>query len=402
MRMRDLPAAAGLALGLATPPAEAQGPEAVDLMTCAQGALPVSVDAGGADLRVGMVQAIAAIDGAPAGFVMTAKPGTAADAVEIVYALPAPTRFDRFAVPVAAETPSPSQTFFRRVEVSGSAVSAEGPFAPLASGELGPEGETELTLAAERPEVRWVRLRLSDGVKVERERTFFEFSEIVGTGTHAEAPLSEGFSGVWTGRGVKIELAQDGATVSGCYDASGRLSGTVEGRVLRALGADAAGIPSQFVLIAAGDGGLRGLRSANGAPFKPYDGEAAAGRRVCPAPEPPRLGCGSVVHGIGFDYDSDAIRPGSCGLLAALGEGLAEADAARIRIVGHSSSEGAADYNRDLSRRRAAAVAAALAEPGLDPARLSAEGRGEDEPIASNADEAGRSLNRRVEILCEG
>ncbi|CAN0602472.1 unnamed protein product, partial [Ectocarpus sp. 12 AP-2014] len=82
--------------------------------------------------------------------------------------------------------------------------------------------------------------------------------------------------------------------------------------------------------------------------------------------------------------------------------GLAGEGAAQIQIIGHSSSEGADDYNRDLSQRRAASVADALVARGLDVGRTAAVGKGEDEPIASNDDEAGRSLNRRVEISCSG
>ena len=81
-------------------------------MTFAQGVLPVAIDTGGADLRVTPAQAIAAIDGNPVGFVMTPRFGAPTDTVEITYAPPAPTRFDRFAVPNVLETPSPSQTFF--------------------------------------------------------------------------------------------------------------------------------------------------------------------------------------------------------------------------------------------------------------------------------------------------
>jgi len=396
--------AALLAAALPAPPARAQG--APDLMTFAQGVLPLSVGAAATPLRVDMTAAIAAIDGDPAGYVVTGKPGTAADAVEITYALPAPTRFSRLAVPGIYETPSPSQTFFSTVEVSGSVASPEGPYVPLASGTLDihPERglETELTLAPDQPEVLWVRLRLSGGISVERDKTFFEFSEIVAQGTQQEPELSERFDGSWKGRGVRIELAQEGAVVSGCYDADGTLEGTVMGNVLRALGRTGAGIPSQFILIAAEDGTLRGLRSTNGAPFKPYDGDTPGAAAVCAAPAPPALGCGAVVHGIGFDYDSDVIRPGSRTVIASLYEGLSGETGGAIEIVGHSSSEGAADYNRDLSQRRARSVVAALVALGFDPAAISASGRGEDEPIASNDDEAGRSMNRRVEVRCAG
>ncbi|MEQ8479601.1 MAG: OmpA family protein [Hoeflea sp.] len=373
-------------------------------MSFANGVLPLSISTGDAALKVAMTSAVGLIDGDPRGFVVTAKPGGQSDIVEIVYALPALTRFDRFAVPNITETPSPSQTFFKHIEILGAVESVDGPYVTLASAQLGvpPEkgAETELTLSADQPEVLWIKLRLGDGINVERDKTFFEFSEVIGNGTQQVPPMSAGFSGVWKGRGVAIELDQHEASVTGCYDTDGLLNGSVDGNILRATGQNAAGIPSQFILIAAADGSLRGLRSTNGAPFKPYDGEPSDSAPVCLPAEPPALGCGAIIHGIGFDHDSDRIRPQSEPLLAAMYDDLSATGGGKIEIVGHSSSEGAADYNRHLSQRRAEAVVAALVERGLDPSRLSAAGRGEDEPIASNNDEAGRSMNRRVEIRC--
>lgn len=199
---------------------------------------------------------------------------------------------------------------------------------------------------------------------------------------------------------MDIELKQDGVTVAGCYDTDSLLTGTVEGSVLRALGTNDAGIPSQFILIAAPDGALRGLRSTNGAPFKPYDGAASDSAPVCLSPDPPTLGCGAIVHRIGFDFDSDVLREESTPILQAMYTALSQETGATISIVGHSSSEGGEDYNRDLSQRRAASVVAALVALGLDPSSLTAAGQGEDMPIASNDDAAGRSLNRRVEVQC--
>ena len=384
-------------------PALAQDAAAPDLMSFAGGVLPLSITASDEGMKPKLEAMISAIDGNPVGFIVTKKPGAASAAVEMTYALPALTRFDRFAIPGIFETPSPSQTFFRMVEVWGASASPDGPYVPLASGELSTHTdrglETELTMAPDQPEVRWVRVQLSGGINVERDQTFFEFSEIIGNGTQQSPELSTQFDGNWKGRGVKIELTQEAATVTGCYDADGKLAGTVSGKVLRALGQNEAGIPSQFILIATDDGALRGLRSTNGAPFKPYDGEASD-KTVCAAPEPPGLGCGAILHGIGFDYDSDVIRPESHTVIASLFDGLQSAGGSGIEIIGHSSSEGEADYNRDLSQRRAQSVVEALVALGLDGSRISAAGRGEDEPIASNDDEAGRSLNRRVEVKC--
>ncbi len=393
-----------LALSMVFAGAAAAQESAPDLMSFAHGTLPISIDTGDADLRVDPDRAIAMIDGNPTGFVVTRKPARESDVVEITFELQTLTRFDRFAVPNVLETPSPSQTFFKSIEVRGSAESSDSGFVTLASGALSTHDQvgeqTALDMAPQQPEVRWVQLRLSGGVNVERETSFFEFSELIGNGSQAAPELSDGFDGIWRGRGVKLELAQDGVNVTGCYDSNATLSGTVDGRVLRALGEDAASIASQFILIATEDGAIQGLRSTNGAPFKLYAGDPSSAAPVCLPPEPVKLGCGSIIHGIGFDYDSADIRASSEPVIASLFDGLASEAAAAIEIIGHSSSEGSEAYNRDLSQRRAESVVSALTDRGLSADTLSATGRGELEPIASNDDEAGRSLNRRVEIRC--
>lgn len=68
-------------------------------------------------------------------------------------------------------------------------------------------------------------------------------------------------------------------------------------------------------------------------------------------------------------------------------------------IEGHTDSRGSAAYNRRLSRLRALAVRSYLISRGVDPSRIRAEGRGEDEPVADNGDAEGRANNRRVEII---
>ena len=383
----------------------AEGAQPPDLMSFASGTLPVSATSDSGTLKVGTEHAVLSIDGNPSGYVAHRKPAEQGDAIEFLFALPAPTRFEGFAVPNIQETPSPSQTFFRTVEIYGTTGGADGTFSLLAEAQLETHSEdgqlTLLNMAPDQPEVTQVKVRLTGGIDLQTEKSFLEFSELIGTGQQQQVPLSEGFNGVWAGRGVKIELEQSGATVTGCYDGKSKLTGTVDGNVLRAIGYDDAGVSSQFILIADADGNLRGLRSSNGAPFRTYDGDISSKTPVCLAPEPPKLGCGSIVHGIGFDFDSDVIRPSSEVVIAALHNGLIKTDAT-IQIVGHSSSEGAADYNRDLSQRRAQSVVAALVALGIDAGKISALGKGEDEPIASNDDEAGRSLNRRVEVVCAG
>jgi outer membrane protein OmpA-like peptidoglycan-associated protein len=72
----------------------------------------------------------------------------------------------------------------------------------------------------------------------------------------------------------------------------------------------------------------------------------------------------------------------------------------RLHVVGHTDNQGKADYNLDLSRRRAVSVVRELtARLGVDPARLDSFGCGLYAPVASNETEDGRAKNRRVELV---
>ncbi|RMG56528.1 MAG: OmpA family protein [Gammaproteobacteria bacterium] len=101
---------------------------------------------------------------------------------------------------------------------------------------------------------------------------------------------------------------------------------------------------------------------------------------------------------VSFDFDSARIKPAFRDTLDKLAGIIRKYDRTVVHIVGHTDSIGPADYNQRLSERRARAVYDYLVSRGVDPARLRWEGRGESEPRASNATEAGRQLNRRVEI----
>jgi outer membrane protein OmpA-like peptidoglycan-associated protein len=70
-----------------------------------------------------------------------------------------------------------------------------------------------------------------------------------------------------------------------------------------------------------------------------------------------------------------------------------------IRIEGHTDATGPAETNLRISQERADSVMAALVSLGVDAGRMKAIGMGEDFPIASNDDEAGRSSNRRVDVI---
>jgi outer membrane protein OmpA-like peptidoglycan-associated protein len=103
-----------------------------------------------------------------------------------------------------------------------------------------------------------------------------------------------------------------------------------------------------------------------------------------------------------FRTDSADLRPGAIEKLRPLARYLRANPGVRVGIVGHTDSRGTDAHNQDLSERRAASVRAAFDEMGVTRARFRVEGRGEREPIASNANPAGMRQNRRVEVTLLG
>ena len=100
-----------------------------------------------------------------------------------------------------------------------------------------------------------------------------------------------------------------------------------------------------------------------------------------------------------FDTDSDVIQERSYALLQDLRQALVgNPGILRVRVEGHTDDRGSARYNQGLSERRAAAVMRHLVDGGVAPDRLESAGLGEDRPMDTNATEAGRQNNRRVEV----
>ena len=92
------------------------------------------------------------------------------------------------------------------------------------------------------------------------------------------------------------------------------------------------------------------------------------------------------------------IDTSSFGLLNDILQVLQDAPDMRLRIEGHTDSEGGEATNLELSRERAVAVRKYLVKEGIDPERLIASGFGETRPIDTNRTPRGRSVNRRVEF----
>jgi|GEM_PF-33430 outer membrane protein OmpA-like peptidoglycan-associated protein len=106
----------------------------------------------------------------------------------------------------------------------------------------------------------------------------------------------------------------------------------------------------------------------------------------------------NMPSNITFDVDQDAVKAGFYPTLNSVAIVLRKFNRTLIDINGHTDSTGSLQHNQDLSQRRALSVADYLGSQGIDQRRVSAVGFGPSQPVASNATEAGRAQNRRVEI----
>jgi outer membrane protein OmpA-like peptidoglycan-associated protein len=149
-----------------------------------------------------------------------------------------------------------------------------------------------------------------------------------------------------------------------------------------------------------------------GCPDQDQDKDGLVDRQdKCPEePGPPPLGCPErryiLVTGdkielkqqIHFATRRAKINPDSYDLLNEVVEVLKNRPAVHMRIEGHTDNKGKPKFNQTLSEKRAAAVRDYLVKQGIDPARLSSEGFGQDRPVADNKTEEGREKNRRTEF----
>lgn len=107
-----------------------------------------------------------------------------------------------------------------------------------------------------------------------------------------------------------------------------------------------------------------------------------------------------ITDRVYFDTDSDTIQARSFNLLDQIAGVMRSAQFIRlVRVEGHTDDRGEADYNRELSDRRAQAVLRYLVDAGVEARRLQAVGHGEDHAIADNSTRAGRNQNRRVDFV---
>ena len=106
----------------------------------------------------------------------------------------------------------------------------------------------------------------------------------------------------------------------------------------------------------------------------------------------------NMPSNITFPTDQADIRPQFFEVLNSVAIVLKEFNQTMVDVNGHTDSDGSADYNIDLSERRANAVAQYLISQRLNGQRFEVAGLGESQPIASNNSPSGKAQNRRVEI----
>lgn len=101
-----------------------------------------------------------------------------------------------------------------------------------------------------------------------------------------------------------------------------------------------------------------------------------------------------------FDVNTATLKPESFGVIKEIGSLLKEHSTVKIRIVGHTDSDGSDAANVALSQQRAAAVKNALVnELGIAAERIETDGKGESKPLADNKTKEGKAANRRVEFI---
>jgi outer membrane protein OmpA-like peptidoglycan-associated protein len=178
--------------------------------------------------------------------------------------------------------------------------------------------------------------------------------------------------------------------------AKGTAIGTAGGAAAGAAVGSQTGSTARGAIIGAVVGGATGMIIGNR-----MDKQAEQLQQQVSGATVQRVGEGLVVtfdSGLLYDFDSSSIRAEAGRNLQALASSLKDYPDTDILIVGHTDSQGTDAYNEALSLRRADAASGYLGREGVAYNRIRTSGRGESEPVAANDTDAGRQLNRRIEI----
>ncbi len=187
--------------------------------------------------------------------------------------------------------------------------------------------------------------------------------------------------------------------INGCGTSKtvqGGAIGAAAGGVLGGIIGNAAGNTAAGVIIGAVIGGTAGALIGNY-----MDEQAAEMQRDIEGAKIERIGEGIKItfqSGILFATNSSDLQPAAGENIAKLAMILQKYDDTNILVEGHTDSTGTAEYNQQLSERRAASVATFARSRGVRSDRFTTLGYGEARPVLSNSTADGRQANRRVEI----
>ena len=177
---------------------------------------------------------------------------------------------------------------------------------------------------------------------------------------------------------------------------TGAVVGTAGGAVAGGVIGAVAGSTAKGAIIGAVIGGVAGTLIG-----VQMDKQAAELKQNIKGATVERVGEGIQVtfaSGLLFGFDSSVVRSEARTNLQELAASLSKYPGSDLLILGHTDQLGSAAYNQELSERRAGSAATYLMSQGVSGLRLATRGLGEAEPVSSNATEAGRQANRRVEI----
>jgi outer membrane protein OmpA-like peptidoglycan-associated protein len=199
-------------------------------------------------------------------------------------------------------------------------------------------------------------------------------------------------------RTLRLVLPAILVVLAGCATKAqtGAVVGTAGGAVIGGVIGKVAGSTARGAIIGAVVGGTAG--AIIGAQM---DRQAQELEQTVEGATVERVGEGIQVtfaSGLLFDFDSDVVKATARTNLEALARSLTKFPDSDVLIIGHTDAVGPDDYNQGLSVRRADAAATYVISQGVARTRVGTYGLGENEPVATNDTEDGRSANRRVEV----
>ena len=200
---------------------------------------------------------------------------------------------------------------------------------------------------------------------------------------------------------LTVTIALMGLIASGCKSMNktqkGAVIGAAGGGAIGAVIGKAAGNTAMGAIIGAAVGGATGAVIGH-----KMDKQAEEMKKVLGDAEVRRVGEGIVIdfkEKVLFGFDRSDLGTNAATNLDKLINVLNKYPDTDIEILGHTDNKGTDEYNQGLSERRANSVSGYLNDHGITSGRVSTKGMGENDPIASNDTEEGRSQNRRVEFV---